>query len=223
MAKSATQVRRNTTNRPHRGNGGPFSAASSTTSSRRSGSSSSSGAKSNPDASASRRSTSRKSSRKTSRPALQSPMSRSFEAGRERGHAAVDSIKSAGSHAIESVGASVTAHPIPVTLIGVGLAWLLLERRGIRPTESRLLARSGRAIGNAVGRAAETVGEGASYVGESVSDATSAVGDAAANGLEYSRNLWHRHPIALSAAVLSAGIAAGMLLPSTASERESGG
>ena len=163
-------------------------------------------------------------------------ISRGYQTGRRRGQSAVESIKSAGSRAVETVG----EHPIPLALIGAGLAWLLLENRGIRPTETRLLARSrvaigglghtiadtantaGHAIVDAVSGAAETVTEGASTVGEYVADAASAVGETASSGLEYTRdalgNLWERHPLAMSAAILSAGIAAGMLIPSTSRE-----
>src|SRR5688500_7065552 len=73
----------------------------------------------------------------------ESRISRGYDAGRERGRAAVDSIKSAGSRAVESVG----EHPIPAALIGAGLAWLLLESRGIRPTEVPIVEKSKEAIG----------------------------------------------------------------------------
>jgi hypothetical protein len=152
-------------------------------------------------------------------------MSRGYNVGRERGRAAVDSIKSAGSRAVESVG----EHPIPAALIGAGLAWLLLESRGIRPTEIPLVERGKEAIGtvghtiaDAAGTAASSVKEGASTLGEYASNAASAVGETATSGIDAGKeaigNLWERHPLAMSAAILSAGIAAGMLLPATRRE-----
>jgi hypothetical protein len=152
-------------------------------------------------------------------------MRRGYNAGRERGRGAIDSIKSAGSRAVESVG----EHPIPAALIGAGLAWLLLESRGIRPTEVPIVERSKEALGtvghtltDAVGTAASSVKEGASTLGEYAGSAASAVGETATNGIgagkEAIGNLWERHPLAMSAAILSAGVAAGMLLPGTKRE-----
>jgi len=154
-----------------------------------------------------------------------SPASRGYNAGRDRGRAAVDSIKSAGSRAVESVG----EHPIPAALIGAGLAWLLLESRGIRPTEVPIIERGRDALGtvghtlaDAAGTAASSVKDGASTLGEYASNAASAVGETATSGIgagkEAIGNLWERHPLAMSAAILSAGIAAGMLLPATRRE-----
>jgi hypothetical protein len=154
-----------------------------------------------------------------------SAMSRGYNAGRDRGRAAVDSIKSAGSRAVESVG----EHPIPAALIGAGLAWLLLESRGIRPTEVPIIEHGKEALGSvghtladAAGNAASSVKEGASHLGEYASNAASAVGETATNGIDAGKeaisNLWERHPLAMSAAILSAGIAAGMLLPGTRRE-----
>jgi len=162
-----------------------------------------------------------------------SAIRRGYRTGRKGGATAVASIKSAGSRAVETVG----EHPLPAALIGVGLAWLLLQNSGFRPTEPRFLKRgrkvigevgstladaagtAGETIADAVSSAAETVAEGASSVAEYASEAALAVGETTASGYEALGSLWERHPLAMSAAVLSAGIAAGMLLPAT--ERES--
>jgi hypothetical protein len=152
-------------------------------------------------------------------------MSQGYDAGRERARAAVDSIKSAGTRAVESVG----EHPIPAALIGAGLAWLLLESRGIRPTEVPIVEKGkeaigtvGHTIGDAVGTAASSVKEGASTLGEYATHAASAVGESATSGIgagkEAIGNLWERYPLAMSAAILSAGIAAGMMLPGSKRE-----
>src|SRR5688572_3775443 len=119
---------------------------------------------------------------------------------------AVESVKNAGSRAVETVG----EHPIPAALIGVGLAWLLLENSGIRPGQARALKRgreaiggvghtiadaagsAGSAIADVVGTAAETIAEGASTVGEYVSEATSAVGEVTSSGYETIGSLWER-------------------------------
>jgi hypothetical protein len=145
---------------------------------------------------------------------------------------AVESVKSVGSRAVETVG----EHPLPAALIGVGLAWLLLENSGIRPGQVRVLQRSrdaisgvgqtvtqaaggaGQAIAEAVGTAADTLAQGASAAREYVSEATSAAREVTSSGYETIGSFWERHPLAMSAVVLGAGIATGMLLPVTARE-----
>jgi hypothetical protein len=183
------------------------------------------------------RSSSSRSSSEKSNPDALSTVSRGFQEGRRRGRGALESVQSAGSRVVESV----TEHPVPVALIGAGLAWLLLESRGIRPTDARIVQRSreavggvghtiadaagtaGQAIAGAVSTAAESIAEGASYVGEYVSDAASVVGETTSSGYEYGRetlgNMWDEHPLMMSAGILAAGIAAGMLLPGTLRER----
>jgi hypothetical protein len=163
-----------------------------------------------------------------------SPLTRGYNVGRRTGVAAVDTLKSAGSRTVETIG----EHPIPLALIGAGLAWLLLEGRGIRPANARILERGRDAMGelgssiadaagtagSAIADAAETIAEGASYVGEYASSAASAVSETTTQGYQYTRqtlaDLWERHPLAVSAAILTTGIAAGMLLPATPRERE---
>jgi hypothetical protein len=159
-------------------------------------------------------------------------MRRGYRTGVERGATAVESIKNAGSRAVETVG----EHPMPAALMGLGLAWLLLENSSIRPTQTRILERgreaigevghtiadaagtAGHAIAEAVGTAAETVAEGASSVAEYASDAASAVSERTSSGYEAIGSLWERHPLAMSAAILAAGVAAGLLLPVTRRE-----
>ena len=189
----------------------------------RSGGESSGGGGNRQQSQLSRGGTARSSGGSKSNP--ESPLRRGYHAGLERGRGAVDSIRSAGSRAVENVG----EHPIPAALIGAGLAWLLLESRGIRPTEVAIVERSKEALGtvghtitDAVGTAASSVKEGASTLGEYAGNAASAVGETATSGIGASKeaigNLWERHPLAMSAAILSAGIAAGMLLPGTKRE-----
>jgi len=199
------QQQQSSSNRSHgRSGGGGGGGGGDRSQSRRGGGARPSGAKSNPN----------------------SPMRRGYQAGREGGRGAVDSIKSAGSRgAVESVG----EHPIPAALIGAGLAWLLLESRGIRPTEVPIVERSKEALGtvghtitDAVGTAASAAKDGASTLGEYATNAASVVGESATSGIgagkEAIGNLWERYPLAMSAAILSAGIAAGMLLPGTKRE-----
>jgi hypothetical protein len=163
-----------------------------------------------------------------------SPITRGYRAGQQRGAEAMTSIKSAGSRAVEAVG----EHPVPAALIGVGLAWLLLENSATRPGPARILKRGREAVGGvgdtlanaaggvrrsiagAVGTAADTLAEGASSVGEYVSEAATAVGEATSSGYQKIGSLWERHPMAMSAAVLTTGIAAGLLLPATSREHD---
>src|SRR5687768_11635269 len=72
-----------------------------------------------------------------------SPTLHGYAAGRRGGMAAVESIKPARSRAVEAAG----EHPLPLALIGAGLAWWLMESRGFRPTEAHLIERSREALG----------------------------------------------------------------------------
>lgn len=105
-------------------------------------------------------------------------------------------------------------HPVPAALIGAGLAWLLLESRPARKFERQL----GETLTEYAGTARDALGGVAEYLGGSVSN----VAEGGVNAGEYARetiaDTFERHPLAVCAAVLAAGVAAGMMLPSTGAE-----
>jgi hypothetical protein len=87
----------------------------------------------------------------------------------------------------------------------------------------------GRSVGSAAGsilEGANAIGHyaqsGASAVAGGVRGAASTLGDKAQGGYRHGRDFgsdfWGRHPLATSAAILTAGLAAGLLLPSTRRE-----
>jgi ElaB/YqjD/DUF883 family membrane-anchored ribosome-binding protein len=138
---------------------------------------------------------------------------------------------------------TVTDHPVPAILIGAGITWLLMESSGVRNMEKRLLNQGrellggvGESLSEYAGTAREALSGAAGYVGESlgsVTERTSRLGDYASDvagtvghglesGYEYTRETlsetFDRHPLAVCAAILTAGVAAGMMLPSTVRE-----
>ena len=159
---------------------------------------------------------------------------------------------SSGRGRSQSLGARalsvVSEHPIPLAMIGAGLAMLLVENRtGLGNVERRImrqgrdllggvgetlseytstardaLAGAAEYVGESLGPVAESVTERTSRLGEYVSSGASSVGHGVENAYEYGRDAladaWERHPIALCASILAAGVAAGMLLPSTRRE-----
>ena len=159
---------------------------------------------------------------------------------------------SSGRGRSQSLGARalsvVSEHPIPLAMIGAGLAMLLVENRtGLGNVERRLmrqgrdllggvgetlseytstardaLAGAAEYVGESLGPVAESVTGRTSRLGEYVSSGASSVGHGVENAYEYGRDAladaWERHPIALCASILAAGVAAGMLLPATRRE-----
>ena len=140
---------------------------------------------------------------------------------------------------------TVMRHPYPAALIGAGVAWLLLETRPARRAERKLLRRAKRAaetIGepfSGVPRAArsafaesaehsrDSVREGAGALAEYAQESVAAIGHTAQRGYMRGRETlteqWERHPLAMGLALLAAGLATGMLLPSSRKEGEAFG
>ena len=150
---------------------------------------------------------------------------------RKRGSTGGGGVRALGSRAVSSV----REHPIPASIIGAGLAWLVLESTGLVSTGV------GRRTVNTLGDLGETFGErfagaakstrrnvrsGASSVAGTVGGAlksgASAVGRGAKQGLVKSRDAVvhtiENHPVAVCSAALAAGIVTGMMLPATVRE-----
>jgi len=128
-------------------------------------------------------------------------------------------------------------HPIPLAVMGAGLAMLLAENRTVLGSvEKRMMRRGGEMLGNlgesvseytssareALGPVRQSVSNQTSRIGEYLSNGASSVGQGVESAYEYGRDAiadtWERHPVMLCAGILAAGLAAGMLLPATRRE-----
>jgi hypothetical protein len=152
-----------------------------------------------------------------------------------------EAVTSAG----EAVVQTVKQHPLPAALLGAGLAWLLLETRPARKAEAKVAKRvrgaaaavsepfSGvpqaarSAFKESAEHARQSVRSGAGALGEYARDGVTAVGRTAQRGYLRGRETlseqWERHPLAMGLALLGAGLASGMLLPSSRRESETFG
>lgn len=96
--------------------------------------------------------------------------------------------------------------PVPVTLVGIGLAWLMMggqrPPRRSRPEEAAGAARE----------AAQAVREKVEAVGERLREGAASAGERASR-------VPRENPLAISAAGVAAGLAAGLLLPLSPRER----
>ena len=135
---------------------------------------------------------------------------------------------------------TIQANPIPAALIGAGLTWLLLGQPMSALGETNLMRRGRRRLGELgetfgesfsdaaessasfMRRGASSVRDGISSIGEYAHDSIDAVRRTARRGAESASDAissaWEVHPLAVCAAVLAAGVTAGMLLPSTRRE-----
>jgi hypothetical protein len=114
------------------------------------------------------------------------------------------------------VGETVRANPIPLALIGVGVAWLLATNLGIAGGSAEGDAASGtgaaRSVRKAAGAALERAGEYAEYAKPATEQARHA-GQSLRPSVE-------RHPLLVGLAGLICGAAIAALLPSSKRERD---
>lgn len=166
--------------------------------------------------------------------ASSSPGSRGRESGagesQEQGGAA--SVKGAGSKVVDSV----KQHPLAASAIGVGIAAGLTYMavrafRGPSEQEDGQQDQDGSDEGDAQ-MSSQTAGEedeggddeeGGEEEDEEdpglISRTRDALGSAGSRIGQGASSLWENHPLAVGAGILGAGIAAGMLLPSSDSEK----
>ncbi len=152
-------------------------------------------------------------------------------------------LRDAGSRVVEAV----TENPVPAILIGAGLAWLLLDTRVAHRAERKLLnqarsavnklgetitelagsgresySRANRRTQNLLSDAAESIKQSASALAHQAQHGAEVVGESAQAGYERSREAiagaWEKHPLAVGASILAAGVATGMMLPATVRE-----
>jgi hypothetical protein len=143
------------------------------------------------------------------------------------------------------VVSTIQSNPIPAIMIGAGLSWLLLGQ-GMSGLADSLFVQRGRrrlgklgetfgasfqeAAGNTAGavrHAASSVREGFSSIGEYTHEGVDALRRTARRNVESVgetvASVWESHPLVICAAILAAGAAAGMLLPSTQREERTMG
>jgi len=127
-------------------------------------------------------------------------------------------------------------NPIPLTLVGVGLGWLLLkDTRSGRPMEPGIRAGD---IASGAKEAAQHVGEAASTAASAVSDkiggmsekiggmahrATVAARKSATSTADWFTTTLDQNPLALAVGALALGMVAGIVIPATEKEEETVG
>ncbi|ESY76628.1 hypothetical protein X740_27985 [Mesorhizobium sp. LNHC221B00] len=147
---------------------------------------------------------------------------------------------------LDNLRTQVRDNPLPVTMIGAGLAWLMLgsgpSNGGRRPAGYAAAMAPGRrddadggASGSTLADAATSLSSAASSVGDSLSSAAtiaaegltsnaasagSATGDMAAKAGRSAQELLNDQPLAVAAVGLAIGAAIGAMLPHTAMEDE---
>jgi hypothetical protein len=101
-------------------------------------------------------------------------------------------MKGGGNEFLGNLGKQVTANPLPVTLIGAGLAWFLLAKNGGANTNGFSMTKpvgngasygktTGSSMGETAGAAVNKIGDIASATADRVGEAGHAVGDAASS------------------------------------------
>jgi len=147
---------------------------------------------------------------------------------------------------LDNLRTQVRDNPLPVTMVGAGLAWLMLgsgpSNGGRRPAGYAAAMAPGRrddadggASGSTLADAATSLSSAASSVGDSLSSAAtiaaegltsnaasagSATGDMAAKAGRSAQELLNDQPLAVAAVGLAIGAAIGAMLPHTAMEDE---
>jgi len=135
-------------------------------------------------------------------------------------------------------------NPVPLTLVGIGLGWLMLKDSGYlyragpagrRGTGLRSVAKGAReaahqvgdaagavseTVGDVAGAVSERVGEAAHRTGEAARHATAAVREGASRTADWFSRTLEESPLALAAGAMAAGLVAGLAIPVTEKERE---
>lgn len=161
---------------------------------------------------------------------------RDIEGTREQMHETVDELEHRLSPR-RAARSAVRDHPIPLTLIGLGLVWLTVEKKTDKKTDalqSSRVHRSGGGRGSSVkgelkekgSDVKEDVEEKASDMADQASSAAADAGEslrrtgeaARERGREMKRGLWsalEEQPLAMGAAAFGLGLIGGIVLPSS--------
>lgn len=127
----------------------------------------------------------------------------------------LDYLKNSGAREYASnLGASLKTHPLPATLTGIGLAWLMAV--GNRPAQS--YESSGPSIGERMQSTRETVGSKV----QSAKDSLYSAKDSISSGMQSTRESWDSivqdNPLVLGAVGLALGAVVAALAPRTRTE-----
>lgn len=129
----------------------------------------------------------------------------------------IDYLRNSGARQyITNLGGSVKDNPIPTTLAGIGLAWLMASAN--RPVQYKFIERGGERPSEpgAMDKARDKAHQ--------ASDRISAAAQSARNQVERVRSGWdtmlNEHPLALGAIGLAIGAIAAAIVPRTETEDE---
>jgi len=121
-------------------------------------------------------------------------------------------------------------NPVPLTLVGIGLGWLMLKDGGYlyrgRGGGSRLrsMSRDAREAAQTVGEAAGAVSEKVSNMAEQTREAAHQARESVRRGAAHTADWFSRtleeNPLSLAIGALAAGLVAGLAIPVTEKEQE---
>lgn len=117
-----------------------------------------------------------------------------------------------------NLAGSVKTHPLPATLAGIGIAWLMAV--GDKPAQPR----SGAGEDTGLGERMQSAKDSAAGTVQSAKERASQLGDSARQQLGRARENWdymlREHPLALGAVGLAIGAVAAAMAPRTRKEDE---
>jgi hypothetical protein len=129
---------------------------------------------------------------------------------------AADSVSGAGRRLVDTV----RDNPIPAAMVGIGLSWLLFGGRsrssGTYATGQQRQSESQGGVRAVADRASE-MGE---QVAERARDVANTVRYDAREGARLASDQFRANPLAMGAAAVAIGVAAGLAIPETRQERE---
>jgi hypothetical protein len=128
---------------------------------------------------------------------------------------AFDRVGGAGQRVMETV----RENPIPLAMIGVGLGWLFWGGRGNSSKQYQGSSQQSESQSTV-----KAVADRASEMGEQVADRARDMANTvrydAREGARLATNQFHSNPLAIGAAAVAIGVAAGLAIPETRRERE---
>lgn len=127
---------------------------------------------------------------------------------------AADRVTGAGSRVV----AVVRDNPIPAAMVGIGLSWLMFGGRGRSSGGYTSQQQSGSHSG--VRAVADRAGEMGEQVADRARDVANTVRYDAREGARLASHQFHANPLAIGAAAVAIGVAAGLAIPQTRQEQE---
>jgi uncharacterized protein DUF3618 len=154
-----------------------------------------------------------------------------------------ETIQEAGS----GIAATIRQNPIPAAMAAIGIGWLAMNRQSSQPSYRRAswssmpndtgssrfdrvqgrmtdgLSDAGGSVGDAVASAQQSVGKGIESAQQTAGQLPRQLGGTAQTATSQAQQLWRQNPLGVAVLGLAAGMAAGMLLPSTTAEKQTMG